>query len=142
MINIDGVGEIDVIERHAKRRGGVQSVGIRVVASVGWSAQFGMGLRSGAAFAAARQILASPHLRLRGLHVHLGTGIAIANVGTYLQAIREVLEFGERLRRELGVTIEVYDFGGGFGVPTVRKFSRLDQPAPRAPTVAGVAATR
>jgi diaminopimelate decarboxylase len=125
MINIDGVGEIDAIERQAARRGGTQSVAIRVVTSVGWSAQFGLSLHSGAALDAARRILASPHLRLRGLHVHLGTGIA--DVSTYLRAIREVLDFGERLRLELGATIEVYDFGGGFGVPSVRKFSGVDQ---------------
>ena len=42
MINIDGIGEIDEIARAARNAGRKQNVGIRIVTSVGWSAQFGL----------------------------------------------------------------------------------------------------
>jgi diaminopimelate decarboxylase len=125
MINIDGMGEIDAIDQLAARYGKRQRVAIRVVTSVGWSAQFGSEIRSGAALEAARRITARSNLELCGLHVHLGTGIA--DVATYLQAVREVIEFGRTVRSTCGVEIRVYDLGGGFGVPTVRKFSGVDQ---------------
>lgn len=47
-------------------------------------------------------------------------------MGVYLQAIREVLEFSNELRDRLGVAIRFFDFGGGFGVPTVRPYSAAD----------------
>lgn len=124
LINIDGFGEIDLIAASAEKYGVEQEVGVRVVTSVGWSAQFGLNLHNGEAFEAFKRLLACNRLRPVGLHAHLGTGIK--DVPTYLQAIREMLEFAQRLRRELGVRITYLDFGGGFGVPTVQPFSVWD----------------
>ena len=59
-----------------------------------------------------------------GIHAHLGTGIR--NIETCLKAIKEVLEFARVLKRELDIDIRYFDFGGGFGVPTVKEFSVLD----------------
>lgn len=125
LINIDGAGEIPDIERLAREAGRVQQVGIRLVTSVGWSGQFGIPLRSGAAMAAARAIRDCPHLELCGLHVHLGTGIK--NVQTYVQAVRELLDFGAAVAKETGARIRYLDFGGGFGVPTVAPITSLDR---------------
>ena len=50
-----------------------------------------------------------------GLHFHLGTGIR--DVGIYLKAVREMLEFAQAVRSELGIDITQLDLGGGFGVP-------------------------
>jgi diaminopimelate decarboxylase len=44
----------------------------------------------------------------------------LKSIPTYLQAVRECLEFAAAMRREFDVTMQVLDFGGGFGVPTVR----------------------
>jgi diaminopimelate decarboxylase len=97
---------------------------VRVVASVGWSGQFGLRIRGGEAFAAFERMIACRHLDPCGLHIHLGTGIRES--GVYLAAIREMLEFADELRGRLGVAIRVFDFGGGFGVPTVRPFTGDD----------------
>src|SRR6266550_1267133 len=89
VINIDGHSEIDLIENVAEKHGVTQSVGIRVVTSVGWSDQFGLPIANGAAHEAARRLRGCRHVDLAGLHLHLGTGIA--DVTTYVTAIREVV---------------------------------------------------
>ena len=125
MINIDGISEIDEIARAARSAGRKQSVGIRIVTSVGWSAQFGLSVSSGNALEAFRRILRHDCLKPTGLHFHLGTGIR--DVAIYLKAVREMLEFARTLRSELGIHITQLDLGGGFGVPTVRPLTQWDR---------------
>ena len=52
------------------------------------------------------------HVRLCGLHLHLGS--PVNRVEPYVQAIRRVLELISRLEAE-GFRIECLDIGGGFG---------------------------
>lgn len=124
LINIDGLAEIETLAAAAAYGGIRQHVGVRVVTSVGWQAQFGLRLRSGEVRAAFDLIRTFPQLVPIGLHVHLGTGIK--HVPTYLQAIREMLEFARDLEGETGVRLSYFDFGGGFGVPTVQPFDTWD----------------
>lgn len=124
LINIDGVAEIETIDRLARQYGHEQQVGIRVVTSVGWSSQFGFNIKNGAAFDAFQRLAGHDSLIPCALHFHLGTGIK--DVATYLQAIKEVLDFSKVLMKRLGITIKYFDFGGGFGVPTVKHYSGLD----------------
>jgi diaminopimelate decarboxylase len=125
LINIDNLSEIDAIQRLASDAGSVQQVGVRVTTSVGWSSQFGLSLRNGAALEAFDRISRSGNLKPCGLHLHLGTGIKSTTV--YRQAVREVLEFADLLRARAGVEIRFFDLGGGFGIPTVRSYSFTDQ---------------
>lgn len=124
LVNIDGLHEIDYLAQLMPPGGARQRVGVRVVASVGWSGQFGLSIANGQAMEAFRRIRDIAHLKPVGLHIHLGTGIK--DIPTYLRAVGEVLEFSVRLRRELGIDIEVLDLGGGFGVPTVRPYDVWD----------------
>lgn len=124
LINIDNLAEIDLIDRLAGQYGVRQRVGVRVITSVGWSSQFGLSVRSNAALEAFQRLAGKKNLVACGIHIHLGTGIH--DVGTYLQAIREVLDFSRLLHRELKISIEYFDFGGGFGVPTVKPYSQID----------------
>lgn len=124
MINIDGPEEIDKIAQLASASSIQQNVGLRVVTSVGWSSQFGLSIASGAAHAAFEQMLHHPELRPTGIHLHLGTGIQ--NIETYVQAVREIIEFSEKLETVHGIEIDHFDLGGGFGVPTVRGMDEWD----------------
>lgn len=124
LINVDGLDEIDIVAAAASRHGIRQAVGVRVVTSVGWQAQFGLRLRTGEARAAFERIRQVASLEPVGLHVHLGTGIK--HVPTYLQAIREMLDFARQLASETGIRLDYFDFGGGFGVPTVQPFGTWD----------------
>jgi diaminopimelate decarboxylase len=124
LINVDNLSEIDAIEKLAAQEGRTQRIGVRVVTSVGWSGQFGLGIRQGDAREAFERARRCPHLDPCALHLHLGTGIK--NVEVYLRAVREVLEFADELRERAGVAIRFFDLGGGFGIPTVRPFSSTD----------------
>jgi diaminopimelate decarboxylase len=53
-----------------------------------------------------------PHLKLTGLHLHLGS--PIYTVEPYLQAIRKTLKLIEELRAA-GMTIDALNLGGGYG---------------------------
>ena len=125
LINVDNLSEIDQVGRLAREIGVRQQVGVRVVTSVGWSGQFGHSLANGEALEAFARLAAIDSVDACALHVHLGTGLK--DVATYLQAIREMLEFARRLERDLGVRIRYFDFGGGFGVPTVRPLDQWDE---------------
>lgn len=124
LINVDNLDEVDLLADAARRHGVTQPVGVRVVTSVGWQAQFGLRLHSGEARAAFDRIRAQPQLQPVGLHVHLGTGIK--DIPLYLQAIREMLEFARGLERDTGLRLSYFDFGGGFGVPTVQPLGVWD----------------
>jgi diaminopimelate decarboxylase len=124
IINIDGAWEIDKIARYAREKRVCQRVGVRVITSVGWSSQFGLSIESGQAEEAFRKMSNSRELLPSGLHLHLGTGIQ--DVGMYVQAVREIVEFSSGLRERYGIHIDHYDFGGGFGVPTVRSMDDWD----------------
>jgi diaminopimelate decarboxylase len=124
LINIDNLAEPEAIQSLAKRYSVRQRVGVRVVPSVGWAGQFGLNLRSGAAFSAFRLIQQLDHLVPCGIHVHLGTGLK--SVDIYATAVKEVLEFGSMVKQELGIDLDFLDFGGGFGVSTVKPYSVTD----------------
>ena len=124
LINIDSLHEIEIVAAAAARHGAKQPVGVRVVTSVGWQAQFGLRLHTGEVLRAFERIRQLPQLVPIGLHVHLGTGLK--HVPTYLEAIREMLEFARQLETDTGVRLEYFDFGGGFGVPTVQPYELWD----------------
>ena len=124
MINIDGFAEIPLIGQLARNAGRKQKVGLRVTTSVGWSSQFGLNIANGDAMTAFRQMVETPGLVPCGLHLHLGTGIH--DVGTYVRAVRELIAFSRQLEQSLRITIDTFDLGGGFGVPTVRTMSPWD----------------
>lgn len=124
LINLDGPDEVPWVVENCRRLGTQQRVGLRVVTSVGWSSQFGTRIAAGESFDTFTRIAKHPELLPCALHMHLGTGLK--DVKTYLRAIREVLEFARELRERLGIVIDCYDFGGGFGVPTVRSIDEWD----------------
>jgi diaminopimelate decarboxylase len=124
LINVDGPSEIEIIGRLSRLFAHEQQVGVRVITSVGWSGQFGFDIGSGAAVEAFRQMQKFKRVVPCGLHFHLGTGLK--NVGTYLQAIAQLLDFAAHLRSNLGIEIKYFDIGGGFGVPTVRPYTLIE----------------
>jgi diaminopimelate decarboxylase len=125
LINIDNLSEVNQVGRLARELGVRQQVGVRVVTTVGWSGQFGHSIAKGEAYEAFMRLAAIDSVEPCGLHVHLGTGLK--DVATYLQAIREMLELARKLEHELGLRIRFLDFGGGFGVPTVRPLDQWDE---------------
>jgi diaminopimelate decarboxylase len=56
-----------------------------------------------------------PHLRPRGIAVHIGS--QIVDPAPYKRALRQVLEVVHLLNKD-GIPLEYVDLGGGFGIPT------------------------
>jgi diaminopimelate decarboxylase len=54
-------------------------------------------------------------LKIVGVNQHIGSCFMEAE--GYLAAARELLRIAEKVQSELGVALEVIDFGGGFGIP-------------------------
>ncbi|MEM1883957.1 MAG: diaminopimelate decarboxylase, partial [Candidatus Bathyarchaeia archaeon] len=63
----------------------------------------------------AYEIAKGAGVRRFGIHMHIGSGIL--SVEPFLLAAQKLLEIAYRVRRELEITFEFIDFGGGLGVP-------------------------
>jgi diaminopimelate decarboxylase len=121
-INADNLDELDTIEDVARSEGVVATVGLRVNAQVTetpWE-KFGFSLEAGLAAQACERVVASPALRLAGLHAHLGTDLRDPRV--YGDALKLVLALMMRLERRHGVQWEWLDLGGGF--PNRHRYAR------------------
>lgn len=133
LLNLDDHTEIDKVADVAKSVGVRARVGLRVVPPGSFGGQFGEAIEGGRALAAFRAARARPELEVVGLHAHANGEIACA--GDVERFVAPLLSFASVLRRELGLALEVLDFGGNLASPTV---SHLSSRALRLATTFGV----
>jgi len=76
------------------------------------STAFGTAVR--AVPGAAAQAAALPHLRFMGLHAHIGS--QVPDVAPFLAEVDVLVELAADLRQHHGLTTELLDIGGGFGI--------------------------
>ena len=113
LIHVDHLDELELIECIAEERGECVPVTLRLNFDTGYTepwSRFGFNLESGAARAVIARIKASPHLRINGLHCHIGTFILdprayAAEVATLCDLAKEIEQDGTRLA--------YIDIGGG-----------------------------
>lgn len=113
-LHVDHLDELSAIESIAQERGQQVPVTLRLNLNTGYSepwSRFGFNLESGEAHEAARRIELSPHLRLTGLHSHIGT--FILEPRAYAEQVRLMCEFMAWLEQDGRVRIESLDIGGG-----------------------------
>ncbi|MDH2415358.1 diaminopimelate decarboxylase [Nocardioides sp. CER19] len=133
-IIVDSFVEIERIADVAAQLGVVQPVMVRVTAGVEAHThefiatahedqKFGFSIGSGDAFEAARRVLESSSLELRGLHSHIGS--QIFDTSGWEVAARRVLALHARIASELGHALPELDLGGGFGIA----YTTQDDPA-------------
>jgi diaminopimelate decarboxylase len=146
---VDSMTEIDRLDVVAGDAGVVQDVMVRVtvgveahtheyIATAHEDQKFGLSLAGGAAIAAVRRVFGADHLRLIGLHSHIGS--QIFDVGGFELAARRVIgllrdivaEFGAAKTAQIGTV----DLGGGFGISYVPQ----DDPPPLADLAAKLGA--
>lgn len=121
LININHLEELPVIARIARELGIKPRVGLRITVGGGWSGQFGTPTADGAALRAYREAMATGVLDVVGLHAHRGGMVRTEEeVRGFLT---QALAFVSDLRRELGLELEVLNFGGSLAVPSVRGLS-------------------
>jgi diaminopimelate decarboxylase len=123
LINVESEQELEALENLARRLGTAAAVAIRVNPDVRVDVHpyTATGLR-GHKFGVpqdevvplALRAFGSPHLKLRGLAMHIGSGIGEA--GPFVEALLRVLELVDTLRKSGVGTLDVLDIGGGLGI--------------------------
>ena len=127
---VDNFYELELFEGLARERGRTQDMLLRLSPGVDphthahtatgvVDSKFGFPLEQ--ATTAIAKALASPHLRLRGLHFHLGS--PIFEVEPFQEATRRVLALAARMKG--GFALREFSPGGGFAITYTR-----DKPAP------------
>jgi diaminopimelate decarboxylase len=126
---VDSMMEIERLDAIAREAGVVQDVLVRVtvgveahthefISTAHEDQKFGLSLANGAAMAAIRRVFATDHLRLVGLHSHIGS--QIFDVGGFEIAAHRVIGLLRDVVAEFGVDktaqIATVDLGGGLGI--------------------------
>jgi diaminopimelate decarboxylase len=161
---VDSMIEIERLDTIAAEAGVIQNVLIRVtvgveahthefISTAHEDQKFGLSLASGAAMAAVRRVFAADHLRLVGLHSHIGS--QIFDAAGFELAARRVLGLLRDVVSEFGAEktaqISTVDLGGGMGIsylpdddpPTMRELAaKLDTIVRNESTAVGLPAPR
>jgi diaminopimelate decarboxylase len=85
--------------------------------------KFGFDLGNGAAFRALQEAKELTNLKILGLHSHIGS--QIFEVEGFKMAAERVAAFAAKVRDELGITFQVINLGGGFGIRYVEEHTPL-----------------
>ncbi len=155
-IIVDSLTEVErlgaIAADRAADRGGREPVGVLVRVTAGVEAhtheyiatahedqKFGLSITAGDAMEAVRRVVATPGLRLLGLHSHIGS--QIFDTSGFEVAARRVLALHARIGEELGPrlgtvdqSLPELDLGGGFGIA----YTTQDDPAEPAELAAGM----
>jgi diaminopimelate decarboxylase len=124
LINVNCREEIAVVANVARELRKKPRIGIRIVVPGGWSGQFGEPCDTGSAMRAFAAASAAKELDVVAIHAHVGGEIACKE--RLVTFVRDILAFTDQLRRELGLHIEILDFGGSLACPTVVRFDRWE----------------
>jgi len=126
---LDSLTEIERLDAIAGEAGVVQDVLVRVtvgveahthefISTAHEDQKFGLSLASGAAMDAVRRVFAADHLRLVGLHSHIGS--QIFDVAGFELAAHRVIGLLSDVVAEFGVEktaqMSIVDLGGGLGI--------------------------
>lgn len=146
---VDSMIEIDRLDEIAGAAGVVQDVLVRVtvgveahthefISTAHEDQKFGLSLATGAAMEAVRKVFAANHLRLVGLHSHIGS--QIFDVAGFELAAHRVIGLLRDVVAEFGVDktsqMSTVDLGGGLGI----SYLPHDDPPPVAELAAKLSA--
>ncbi|OBK13883.1 diaminopimelate decarboxylase [Mycobacterium asiaticum] len=146
---VDSLLEIERLDAIAAEAGIVQDVLVRLtvgveahthefISTAHEDQKFGLSVASGAAMAAVRQVFAADHLRLVGLHSHIGS--QIFDVAGFEIAAHRVIGLLGQIVEEFGVDktaqVSTVDLGGGLGI----SYLAADDPPPIAELAAKLSA--
>lgn len=124
-IVLDSRLELARVEQIASKLGVVQDVYMRITPGVEADtheyiktgcedSKFGFTMREDWAFNCVADVLAAPHVRLVGIHMHIGS--QIFKLEPYDEAIGVAIDLLARIRETYDIQIEELDIGGGVGI--------------------------
>ena len=131
---LDSFEEIERLEAAAAARGRSQDVLVRVTPGVRpnthdfvqtgqQDSKFGFGLADGRAHEAVRRLGEAPHLRLVGVHAHIGS--QIFELDSYQREVEVLFIAIDEWRRDFGFECCIFNIGGGLGI----RYIPSDQPS-------------
>lgn len=124
-IVVDSLFELRLVERIAEEHNTVAGISLRIKPGIDAhthefirtgqvDSKFGIDLASGEAMEAVRQSLGLEHVRLKGVHCHIGS--QVMEVEPFVHAAEVMLGLLGDIKTTLGVELEHLNLGGGFGV--------------------------
>ena len=124
-IVVDNPSELEKLEKVATAQGVIVPASLRVKPGIDAhthefirtgqiDSKFGLDLVSGEAFTAAKRALELEHVKLIGLHCHIGS--QIMEKEPFVHAAEVMLGLLHQIKQELGVELEHLNLGGGFGI--------------------------
>lgn len=134
-IVVDNIYEMEQLNRLAEEKHLVAPILLRIKPGVDAhthnfirtgqiDSKFGFALETGEAYEAVQKAISYPNLQLRGLHCHIGS--QILDTQGFTAAAEVMMEFLEKLKKELGFEAEDLNLGGGFGI----RYTEADDPLP------------
>jgi len=125
-IAIDNLEEIDRVDAAAEELGVIQKVLIRVTPGVEAhthhyiqtgqeDSKFGLSIEGGLAMQAMGEASSRKNLELVGIHAHIGSNIF--SYDPFGKTVEILFEFLGRASRDIGVTVQEVNLGGGVGIP-------------------------
>ena len=122
LFNVESEGELSAIAEIAKSMGRVANVALRVNPDLPpkthaktdtsvKGVKFGLDIDTVLEFA--QNVVKNPHVKVVGLHMHLGS--PIITVDPYRQGIEKGLVLIDKLRKQ-GHSVTIWNMGGGFGI--------------------------
>ena len=136
-IVVDGLEELALISRLAAEKGVTAGILLRIKPGVDAhthdfirtgqiDSKFGLALETGEAMEAVKTALATPAVKLLGLHCHIGSQILDAE--PFVHTARVMMQFIADIRSETGAEMDELNLGGGFGI----QYTSKDDPLPYA----------
>lgn len=134
-IVVDNIFELEMLEKIAGEAGKTVEILFRIKPGIDAhthsfvktgqiDSKFGFALETGEAMAAVKKSLEMEHVRLVGIHCHIGS--QIFDIDPFELAARVMLDFMAQIKNDLGLTLDILNLGGGFGI----KYLQTDRPRP------------
>jgi len=126
LVNVDNLQELELIDKIAAKNGKTARISFRINPDIAVSthpyiatglreSKFGLGVEDGQAMEAYRRASEMKHVKIVGVHAHIGS--QILDAAPFREEARKLMDFAAQLKSELGISLEVIDFGGGIGIP-------------------------
>ena len=126
----DNNEEVSALEAEAAKRGIKVKVMLRVspgidphthkaVVTGSVDSKFGVAIETGQALETVKRILSCEHLKLEGLHCHIGS--QIFEYEPFASAADIMIAFIAKIKKETGYAVPALNLGGGFGVRYVEE---------------------